>query len=57
MEISNSNPKHFIEETIFEFPEIPLRLFFKIIYGDKLPNQSNTYYERSKTSIGCTDFE
>lgn len=40
------DPEQFIQEVIFEFQDI--RIFYKLIYGDKMPNQTTSFFERMK---------
>ncbi|CAD8112020.1 unnamed protein product [Paramecium sonneborni] len=49
-----SDPEIFISENIFEFPEINVKLFYRLIFGDKMPGQNLTFYEKMKKGpLGC----
>lgn len=48
------DPNIFVADYLFEFPLINIKLFFKLIYGDKMPGQNISFYEKMKLGpLGC----
>ena len=50
------NPPVLIVEHIFAHPELTLRLFYKLLFSDRSPNQTLCFYEKMKlNAVKCTD--
>ncbi|CAK57382.1 unnamed protein product (macronuclear) [Paramecium tetraurelia] len=54
LNLMGPDPEIFIAESIFEFPEINVKLFYRLIFGDKMLGQNMSFYEKMKKGpLGC----